>query len=221
MSSSIDIAALEVVLVRGAAELQLELDETARLRLLTYLQLLHRWNATYNLTAVRDPAQMLSHHLLDCLAVVPALDAQLDQKSVQVLDVGSGGGLPGVVLAIVRPRLVVTCVDTVGKKSAFIRQVAVELGLPNLHAVHQRVETMTTQYDLVVSRAFASLAQFCSLTHDRLRPGGVWLALKGRRPEDEVAALPDDVEVFHVEQLHVPGLEAERCLVWIRPCPQG
>lgn len=203
--------------MRSADELRLELDELARRRLLAYLQLLQRWNATYNLTSVREPAQMLSHHLVDCLAVIGPLDVQLGGKPLRVLDVGSGGGLPGVVLAIVRPALAVTCVDTVGKKAAFIRQVGVELGLPNLHAVHQRVEAMTAQFDVVVSRAFASLSQFCSLTRDRLVPEGVWLALKGRRPDDEMAALPTNVEVFHVEQLRVPGLDAERCLVWMRP----
>jgi 16S rRNA (guanine527-N7)-methyltransferase len=208
---------IESALAHSAAELGVDLDDQASSRLIAYLQLLQRWNATYNLTSVRDPDQMLSHHLVDCLAVIRPMDAQLRDPVARVLDVGSGGGLPGVVLAIVRPQLVVTCVDTVGKKAAFIRQVAAELGLANLRAVHQRVEGMPGEFDLITSRAFASLAQFCTLTHDRLAPHGLWMAMKGKRPGDEIGQLPADVEVFHVEQLRVPGLAAERCLVWMRP----
>lgn len=207
---------IESALAHSAAELGVELTDQASSRLIAYLQLLQRWNATYNLTSVRDPDQMLSHHLVDCLAVVRPMDAQLATPAARVLDVGSGGGLPGVVLAIVRPQLVVTCVDTVGKKAAFIRQVAAELGLANLQAVHQRVEAMPGEFDLITSRAFASLAQFCMLTRDRLASQGLWMAMKGKRPDDEIAHLPSSVEVFHVEQLAVPGLEAERCLVWMR-----
>lgn len=181
-----------------------------------YLALLQRWNQTYNLTAVRDPAAMLSHHLADCLAVLARLDAQLKQG--RVLDVGSGGGLPGVVLAIMRSDLDITCVDTVGKKAAFIRQVAGQLALPNLHAEHARVERLRLPpFDLITSRAFASLADFVSLSRPLLAPHGVWMAMKGRHPDDELAALPAGVAVFHVEPLAVPGLDAERCLVWMRP----
>jgi 16S rRNA (guanine527-N7)-methyltransferase len=181
-----------------------------------YLALLQRWNQTYNLTAVRDPAAMLSHHLADCLAVLAPLSAQLPQG--RVLDVGSGGGLPGVVLAIMRPELHVTCVDTVGKKAAFIRQVAGQLALPNLHAEHARVEQLRLPpFDLITSRAFASLADFVLLSRPLLAPHGVWMAMKGKHPNDELAALPAGVAVFHVEPLAVPGLDAERCLVWMRP----
>jgi 16S rRNA (guanine527-N7)-methyltransferase len=185
-------------------------------QLAAYLGLLQRWNATYNLTAVREPEAMLTQHLADCLAVVAPLLARCPHG--RVLDVGSGGGLPGVVLAIMAPALDVTCVDTVGKKAAFIRQVAASLGLPNLHAVHARVETLKLpRFELITSRAFASLADFTRLTSASLAPGGCWLAMKGRRPDDEIAALPAAVEVFHVEPLAVPGLNAERCLVWMRP----
>ena len=181
-----------------------------------YLALLQRWNQTYNLTAVRDPAAMLSHHLADCLAVLAPLDARL-QKG-RALDVGSGGGLPGMVLAIMRPALDITCVDTVGKKAAFIRQAAGQLALPNLHAAHARVEQLSLPpFDLITSRAFASLADFATLSRPLLAPQGVWMAMKGKRPGDELAALPSDVVVFHVEPLTVPGLDAERCLVWMRP----
>lgn len=184
--------------------------------LVTYLDLLQRWNATYNLTAVRDPAAMLTQHLADCLAVVQPLRRQLTRG--RVLDVGSGGGLPGAVLAIVEPQWQVSCVDAVGKKTAFIRQVAGALGLPNLQAVHARVETLATaSFDLITSRAFASLPDFTRLTCALLAPNGVWMAMKGKRPQDEIAALPAEVEVFHVEPLSVPGLAAERCLIWMRP----
>jgi len=181
-----------------------------------YLGLLQRWNATYNLTAVRDPGAMLTQHLADCLAVLGPLDRQL--AAGRVLDVGSGGGLPGVVLAILRPALEVHCVDAVGKKAAFVRQVAGALQLPNLQAHHARVETLTgAPFHLITSRAFASLSAFTGLTRSMLAPGACWMAMKGKRPLDEIAALPSDIEVFHVERIEVPGLDAERCLVWMRP----
>lgn len=184
--------------------------------LLNYLSLLQRWNATYNLTAVRDPSAMLTQHLADCLAVVPRLAQHYSMG--RVLDVGSGGGLPGAVLAIMLPALDVTCVDTVGKKVAFIRQVAGNLGLRNLHAIHGRVQDLKVpSFDLITSRAFASLSDFVSWTHSRLAPGGVWVAMKGKTPTDEILAVPAAVHVFHVEPLAVPGLDAERCLVWMRP----
>jgi 16S rRNA (guanine527-N7)-methyltransferase len=188
-------------------------------RLERYLALLARWNATYNLTAVRDPAEMRVQHLADCLAVVEPLRRQLGAGcAARILDVGSGAGLPGVVLALAEPAWDVTCVDTVGKKAAFVRQVAVELALPNLHAEHARVEMLKAlPFDLITSRAFALLPDFVRLSRPLLAPGGVWMAMKGKRPDDEIAALPPDTEVFHVEHLVVPGLNAERCLVWMRP----
>lgn len=186
-------------------------------QLAAFLGLLHRWNATYNLTAVREPEAMLTQHVADCLAVLGPLHARCARG--RVLDVGSGGGLPGVVLAVMAPELDVTCVDAVGKKAAFVRQAAGALKLPNLHAAHARVETLkAAPFDLITSRAFASLADFTRLTHHLLVPdSGLWLAMKGRRPDDEIAALPPTVDVFHVEPLAVPGLDAERCLVWMRP----
>ena len=188
-------------------------------RIERYLSLLVKWNAAYNLTAVRDPAQMRVQHLADCLAVIEPLRRQLGRgRPARVLDVGSGGGLPGVVLAIAEPLWDVTCVDAVGKKAAFIRQVAGELALPNLHAEHARVEALQGQvFDVITSRAFASLSDFIDLTRVLLASGGVWMAMKGKRPDDEIAALPPNVTVFHVEPLQVPGLDAQRCLVWMRP----
>jgi 16S rRNA (guanine527-N7)-methyltransferase len=194
----------------------LSLPLQAEGRLLEFLSQLQRWNSTYNLTAVRRREQMLTQHLADCLAILPALARQV--SSGRVLDVGSGGGLPGVVIALLSPHLDVTCVDAVGKKAAFVRQMAHVLSLGNLHAVHGRVESLAAPpFDLIVSRAFATLKDFTSLTRHLLAANGHWLAMKGRSPDEERAALPDEVAVFHVEPLEVPGLDAERCLVWMRP----
>lgn len=210
MTTAADIAAL-------AVELGVELAPAQADQLLRYLQLLQRWNGTYNLTAVRDPAAMLTQHLADCLAVLPALARQAAAGG-RLLDVGSGGGLPGVVIACALPAWDVTTVDAVAKKAAFVRQVAGALALPNLHAAHARVEGLRAEpFQLITSRAFASLVDFATLTRDHLAPGGVWMAMKGRVPDDEIAQLPADIDVFHVEQLAVPGLDAQRCLVWMRP----
>ena len=200
----------------GAQALGLALDERQIDRLLAYLDLLLKWNRVYNLTALRDPADMLTHHVLDSLALIAPLRAHADGRALRLLDVGSGGGLPGVVIAIGCPDIDVTCVDAVGKKAAFVQQVAGALGLANLHGQHGRVESIAGQFDVVTSRAFASLADFTAWSDGALAEGGVWLAMKGRRPDDEIAALPPAVTVFHVEPLTVPGLEAERCLVWLR-----
>jgi 16S rRNA (guanine527-N7)-methyltransferase len=191
-------------------------EQSARLD--AYLALLQRWNATYNLTAVRDPAAMRVQHLNDCLAVVEPLRRAC--PAGRVLDVGSGGGLPGVVLAVLNPHWQVTCVDAVGKKVAFVQQVAAELGLANLRAEHGRVEGLKLPpFQAITARAFSSLADLVRLTGRHLAPHGVWMAMKGQRPEDEIAALPGSVDVFHVEPLGVEGLEAARCLVWMRYAP--
>ena len=183
--------------------------------LLQYLTLLQHWNATYNLTAVRDPVAMLTQHLADCLAVVKPLQDRA--RTGRLLDAGSGGGLPGVVIALLLPSWDVTCVDAVGKKMAFVRQVAGSLRLGNLHAEHTRLELLKKPlFDVITSRGFASLADFVSITQKHLAPRGVWMAMKGRVPDGEIASLPADVSVFHVEQLKVPGLDAQRCLVWMR-----
>jgi 16S rRNA (guanine527-N7)-methyltransferase len=207
-------------LLNGADALGVPLSDAQCQALLDYLVLLQKWNEVYNLTAVRRPAEMLTHHLLDSLAVLPPLRRHLAGRAARILDVGSGGGLPGVVLAILEPHLEVTCVDTVGKKAIFIRQVGVELKLPNLGAVHARVEDLRLPpFDVVTSRAFASLADFTRLTRHLVGEQGVWMAMKGKAPGDEITALPADWSVFHVEQLTVPGLDAERCLVWLRKSP--
>ena len=207
---------LAATLAEAAATLGVQLSEMQRDRLLDYVALLDRWNRTYNLTAVRDPADMLTQHVVDCLAAVPAL-RRTSPGPKRVLDVGSGGGLPGIVWAVVEPELDVTCVDSVGKKAAFIQQAALALRLENLHARHARVEALRSEpFDIVTSRAFASLPDFVALTADLAKPGGIWLAMKGKLPLDEIAALPPGFQAFHVERLQVPGTDAERCLIWIR-----
>jgi 16S rRNA (guanine527-N7)-methyltransferase len=219
---SVDREAWRERLWAGVRELGLALTPDQGNRLLDYLALLQRWNRVYNLTAVRAPAQMLTHHLLDSLAVVGPLQRYADGRALRLLDVGSGGGLPGVVVAITCPALTVHCVDAVAKKATFVRQVAVQLGLRNLQGVHARIETLRAGeagdgYDIVCSRAFASLADFTAWSRAALNPGGIWMAMKGRHPAEEIAALPSDVAVFHVEPVVVPGLDAERCIVWMRP----
>jgi 16S rRNA (guanine527-N7)-methyltransferase len=205
------------VLKSGAAELGLSLSDAQFEQLLGYLALIQKWNKVYNLTAVRDPQEMLTHHLLDSLTAVAPLRRHTQGQPARVLDVGSGGGLPGVVLAICMPELNVTCVDTVAKKAAFVQQVAVSLKLPNLRGLHARVESLTDPYQLICSRAFASLPDFVNWSRPALAERGVWMAMKGKRPQDEIDALPEGVQVFHVEPLAVPGLDVERCMVWMRP----
>lgn len=217
-------AALQETLHSGVQKLGLDLSEDQVTQLLNFMTLLQKWNKVYNLTSVRDPAEMLTHHLLDSLAAVVPLRRHLAQAgqgaggtALRLLDVGSGGGLPGVVFAICCPQLDVSCVDTVAKKAAFIQQAAVTLKLPNLHGVHARVESLVGPFDVVSCRAFASLVDFTAWSRAALGETSVWLAMKGKHPAEEMAALPAEVQVFHVEQLTVPGLDAERCIVWMRP----
>lgn len=191
-----DVAAMGLVLPEGAVD-----------KLLAYRDLMLKWNRTYNLTALKDPARMLSHHLLDSLAILPWITGP------ELLDVGSGAGLPGIPLAIARPDLQVTLVDAVQKKAAFQRQAAIELGLANVEARHARVEEMNGRYAMITSRAFAELADFVRLTRPLLAPEGCWLAMKGQQPDQELAALPAGVKLSALHFLAVPGLEAARHLV--------
>lgn len=235
-------AAAPVDEIRALADatdaLGVALSEAQRAKLLAFCALLRRWNAVYNLTAIRDPAAMLVQHVFDCLAIVPPLRAapvggpagdaaavsgcgaasDLLGDGAVVLDVGSGGGLPGVVLAICAPGIQVYCVDAVGKKAAFVTQVRAELGLVNLHAIHARAETLQAPRDLpaaslIVSRAFSSLAEFVTLTQHLLAPGGQWAAMKGRLPADEVESLPAPIRVRATIKLAVPRLDAQRHLL--------
>ena len=212
---------LRARLAAAANTLSLELTDHQLDRLIAYLGLLSKWNKVYNLTAVRDPEAMLTQHLVDSLSVIPPLRRHAAGQPLRLMDVGSGGGLPGVVIAICDPTIDVTCVDTVGKKAFFIAQVAAELGLPNLHAEHSRVEQLKiAPFDVITSRAFASLADFTEWTRMHLKPGAVWAAMKGQHPAEELEELrrrAPELAVFHVEQLDVPGLNAQRCLLWIRP----
>jgi 16S rRNA (guanine527-N7)-methyltransferase len=208
-------------LEQGIAALKLDLTAAQVDLLMSFMDLLQKWNKVYNLTSVRDPQEMLTHHLLDSLVAVPALLRHVNTLTVEegkrlpLLDVGSGGGLPGVVFAICCPQIDVNCVDTVGKKAAFIQQVAASLRLPNLRGIHDRVENLKTLYPIISCRAFASLVDFTTWSRKALADGGVWFAMKGKHPDDEIAALPADVKVFHVEPLQVPGLDAERCVIWL------
>ena len=222
----------EVTLRQGVAALGLSLSDGQITQLLSYHALIQKWNKVYNLTAIRDPAEMLTHHLLDSLAIIAPLrirlaglayerdganDAAFEPYLYRLLDVGAGAGLPGVVIAICCPDIHVTCVDAVAKKMAFVQQVATELKLPNLQALHARVETLTQKYDIITSRAFATLLDFVTGSQAALAPKtGIWLAMKAKDTATEVADLPPSVDVFHVEQLIVPGLDAERCIVWMR-----
>ena len=203
-------------LVAGAQALGLSLTDAQVQQLLDYLDLLGKWNKVYNLTAVRDPQEMLTHHLLDSLAVIAPLRRHTQGRATRLLDVGSGGGLPGVVIAICCPEVEVTCVDAVAKKAAFIQQAAGSLGLAHLHGRHGRVEAVVEKFDVITSRAFATLGDFTAWSQGALADGGVWAAMKGKHPADEMAALPPAIDVFHVEQLTVPDLDADRCLIWMR-----
>ena len=210
-------------LQKGLDGLGLALSADQQTQLLAYMDLIAKWTKVYNLTAVRDANEMLTHHLLDSLAVIAPLRRELaklvlpeGQTQLSLLDVGAGAGLPGIVIAITCPEILVTCVDTVAKKAAFIQQVAATLKLPNLKGLHARVESLTRPYDVVCSRAFASLVDFTAWSKSALASHGVWMAMKGKHPDQELAVLPEGVKVFHVEQLQVPGLDAERCIIWMR-----
>ena len=210
-------------LQEGLEGLGLTVSVDQQHQLLAYMDLIAKWTKVYNLTAVRDVNEMLTHHLLDSLAVIEPLRREVGrlvlpegQAGLSLLDVGAGAGLPGVVIAITCPEISVTCVDTVAKKAAFIQQVAAALKLPNLKGMHARVESLTHPYDVVCSRAFASLIDFTTWSQPALAGHGVWMAMKGKHPEQELAVLPERIKVFHVEQLQVPGLDAERCIIWMR-----
>lgn len=198
-------------LCAGLAALPLDIPEAAVERLLAYVALLARWNATYNLSAVRDPAEMVTRHLLDSLAIVPHV------RGATLADLGSGAGLPGLPLAIVAPERAVTLVDSNGKKTRFLRAAVRELKLANVRVAESRVEDVAGRFDCVTARAFARLADMLTWGGHLLAPDGVWLALKGRFPEDELAALPAGFRVDAVVPLQVPGLDAERHAVIIRP----
>lgn len=199
---------LQARLQAGLLELGLALDEASRARLLDFLALLGKWNRVYNLTAIQEPERMLTHHILDSLAVLPYVTAE------RLLDVGSGGGLPGIPLAVARPGLRLTLLDASEKKVAFVRQAAIELALDNVEAVHSRVEDYRPEhpYPQIISRAFSDLGQFVRLTAHLLAEGGQWLAMKGQAPDEEITRL-EGARVVRKVRLEVPGLGAQRHLV--------
>lgn len=192
--------------------LRLPADDAQIAQLLQYLEMLQRWNAVYNLTAVREPAHMLTLHLADSLSLLPALDRRAPRR---VLDVGSGGGLPGLVLAIMRPQWQLVLVDAVQKKCAFLQQVAATLQLRNVEVAHGRVERLRLPgFDCITSRAVGELAELVRISEHVLLAGGAWAAMKGSVPEAELRALPAGI-VHDIEFLDVPGLRAQRCVVWM------
>jgi 16S rRNA (guanine527-N7)-methyltransferase len=207
-----DRAALSAVLGEGIAAMHLDVSPAQQDKLMNYLALMFKWNAVYNLTSLRDPMQMVTHHLLDSLAAVPAFAG-----AQNILDVGSGGGLPGIVLAIVRPDMKVSMIDTVHKKTAFLTQVKAELGLANVTVYTARVEQLqvSDKFDVITSRAFADLSDFVNWSSHLLVDGGRYIALKGVAPRDEQERLPAEWKVDKVEPLDVPRLGAERHLVFI------
>ncbi len=194
----------ESLLVSGLAELGLELPPDACAKLLAYAALIAKWNKVYNLTAIRDAAGILTHHLLDSLTVLPHIQAG------RIADIGAGAGLPGIVLAIARPDLEVHTVDTVQKKAIFMRQAGIELGLTNLTAHHERVEIWQPDapFPAIISRAFSALNDFVELTGHLLAPGGRWLAMKGVYPHEEIAQLPTGTRMVEAIPLRLPGVQA-------------
>lgn len=207
-----DRARLAAVLAEGLRELGLELSDKQQGQLVDYVGLLFKWNSVYNLTSVRDPQQMMTLHILDSLAAVAAFAG-----ARRVLDVGAGGGLPGIVLAIARPDVQVAMVDTVHKKTAFLTQVKAQLGLANVSVHTGRVEELQAgQFDTITSRAFADLSDFVNWAGHHLEEGGKFIALKGTAPADEQQRVPSEWEVSEVRPIKVPGLDAERHLVFIK-----
>jgi 16S rRNA (guanine527-N7)-methyltransferase len=205
-------------LQRACDAMGLAVSAEQQRKLLGYLQLLQRWNRTYNLTAIRDPGQMLVHHIFDSLAVVQLLDDAMPPAG-RLYDIGSGAGLPGAIIAIMRPQWQVGCVDAVEKKTAFIRQASGALALPNLAALHARIEQLPdARCDVVTSRAFAALDDFANLAGRHVAAGGTLVALKGKVPDDDIARLHagGQWEVSRIDPLNVPELDAQRCLIWMR-----
>lgn len=213
MATAFDRVALGIVLREGAVKLGLTLSDAQHDKLLDYLALLLKWNAVYNLTSVRDPRQMVTQHLLDAMAALTAF-----ATAQRVLDVGSGGGLPGVVLAIWAPLMQVHMIDTVHKKTAFLTQVKAELGLANVNVHTGRVEQLEVKqkFDVITSRAFADLADFVNWSGHLLEEGGQMIALKGQAPTEEIARLPAGWQMQKLEPISVPGMDAQRHLVFIK-----
>ena len=221
------------VLHLGLKTLRLDLSVSQVGQLLTYVTLIQKWNKTYNITAIQDETNLVVRHLLDCLAIIQPLQRKIQQmlnacpraahprQTLRVLDVGSGAGLPGVVMAICCPAIHVDCVDTVAKKTAFIQHVACSIGLKNLQAFHTKAQSLQGTYQVVCSRALGSLFDFVTWTSHAIDRDGMWMAMKGKPPVEEISCLPTSQYSCEVEPLHVPELDEERCLVWIRQLSLG
>lgn len=207
-----DRAALAQVLADGITEMKLDVTPAQQEKLLDYLALMNKWNSVYNLTSLRDPMQMVTHHLLDSLAAVPAF-----AEAHNVLDVGAGGGLPGIVLAISRPDMKVSMIDTVHKKTAFLKQVKAELELSNVSVYTMKVQELevSDKFDVITSRAFADLSDFLEWSGHLLLEGGKFIALKGTAPAEEQERVPAEWKVTGLQPLQVPRLGAERHLVFV------
>lgn len=203
---------LKTELQQGLRQMGIDLTVPQQLQLLAFVDLLKKWNRTYNLTALRDEKTVISHHILDSLTLLPYV-----QNARGLIDVGSGGGMPGIPIAIARPDLPVALLDANSKKTAFLQQAAIELGLSNVEVMTARVEAMVGErFDVITSRAFAELADFVTLTKQLMAKGGCWAAMKGVYPYAEIAQLPENVEVVQVDKLHIPHLDAERHMVVMR-----
>lgn len=215
-----DVGTLTDAVASGAAQLGIAVGREQAAQLAHFAALLIKWNAVHNLTAVDQSGDVVPLHLLDSLSILPELDLLAGTRALHVLDVGAGGGLPGVPLAIARPQWRFHLIDKVRKKAAFLQQVRAELRLGNLEVVHARVEAWrpTERFDVIVSRAFASLGDLIACTRHLLAPGGVWFAMKGAVPHHEIAALPNDVRVRRTVKLRVPLLDAQRHLIILEPC---
>lgn len=217
MATQIDREEFSALLKQGAAQLEISLSERQIEKLLDYLALLVKWNSVYNLTSVREPQQMVIQHLLDAMSALYAF-----KGAKKVLDVGTGGGLPGMVIAIwaleAEPQLQIHLIDTVKKKTAFLTQVKAELGLENVTVHSGHVEKLTSEesFDVITSRAFAELIDFVKLSGHLLEENGSMIALKGKKPDEEIQRLPQEWKVEKVVPLTVPGMQAERHLVWMK-----
>ncbi len=207
-----DAAALATVLAEGIAEMKLDVSPAQQEKLMGYLALMNKWNSVYNLTSLRDPMQMVTHHLLDSLAAVPAFEGARN-----VLDVGAGGGLPGIVLAICRPDMKLSMIDTVHKKTAFLKQVKAELELANVTVHTMKVQELevSDKFDVITSRAFADLSDFLEWSGHLLAEGGKFIALKGTAPAEEQERIPTEWRITGLQPLQVPKLGAERHLVFV------
>ena len=207
-----DRAALAQVLADGIKDMHLDVSAAQQHKLLDYLALMNKWNSVYNLTSLRDPMQMVTHHLLDSLAAVPAF---MDARNV--LDVGAGGGLPGVVLAICRPDMKLSMIDTVHKKTAFLKQVKAELELANVTVHTMKVQDLevSDKFDVITSRAFADLSDFLNWSGHLLAEGGKFIALKGTAPAEEQERIPAEWRISGLQPLQVPRLGAERHLIFV------